>query len=195
MPERPLQGLPAAPGLAAGRARVATVRLGDAETVPSERCRAEVRRAHEALEAAAVELEALAEKLAGRDREPEAEIVRTGVLMAGDPALVHDVERAVLDTGLAAPAALMAASERHAAAIAALGDATLGSPALLRAASRCCSSTPPSSTRNCAILAAGRETELRLLLPMVDSPAQVEATRAAIRRALPPGAGRPPSVR
>jgi hypothetical protein len=55
----------------------------------------------------------------------EAEISRAGVLMAGDPVLVDDVERAVLD-GLPAPAALEAATARHATAIAALGDETPG---------------------------------------------------------------------
>jgi phosphoenolpyruvate-protein kinase (PTS system EI component) len=124
MAERTLQGLPASPGLAIGRARV----LGGAtvvrETVADERRPAEVARAHAALRAAAAELEALAGRVGG----DEAEIIRAGVLMAGDPVLVDDVERAVLD-GLPAPAALEAATTRHAAAIAALDDETLAARA------------------------------------------------------------------
>jgi phosphoenolpyruvate-protein kinase (PTS system EI component) len=124
MAERTLRGLPASPGQAIGRARV----LGGAavahEIVPAERRPPEVRRAHTALRAAAAELEALAARL-GND---EAEIIRAGVLMAGDPVLVDDVEQAVLD-GLPAPAALEAATTRHAAAIAALDDETLAARA------------------------------------------------------------------
>jgi phosphoenolpyruvate-protein kinase (PTS system EI component) len=124
MVERILRGLPASPGLAIGCARV----LGGAaiarETVPQERRPAQVERAHAALRAAAAELETLAERVGGE----EAEIIRAGVLMAGDPVLVDDVERAVLD-GLPAPAALEAATTRHAAAIAALDDETLAARA------------------------------------------------------------------
>jgi multiphosphoryl transfer protein len=124
MVERILRGLPASPGLAIGWARV----LGGAaiarETVPQERRPAQVERAHAALRAAAAELEALAERVGG----DEAEIIRAGVLMAGDPVLVDDVERAVLD-GLPAAAALEAATTRHAAAIAALDDETLAARA------------------------------------------------------------------
>ena len=92
--------------------------------MPAPRRPLEVRRARAALEAAAAELDALAGRLEAGGRGDEAEIIRAGVLMAHDPVLVDDVERAVLD-GLAAPAALEAATTRHAAAIAALDDATL----------------------------------------------------------------------
>jgi phosphoenolpyruvate-protein kinase (PTS system EI component) len=124
MAEQALQGLPASPGVAIGRAHV----LGGAAvarvTVPEGRRPLEVRRAHAALETAAAELEALAARVGGE----EAEIIRAGVLMAGDPVLVDDVERAVLD-GLSAAAALEAATTRHAAAIAALDDETLAARA------------------------------------------------------------------
>ena len=124
MAETSLQGLPASPGLAIGRARVLAGRATTRETIPEERRPQEVQRAHAALEAAAAELEALAERLGG----DEAEIIRAGVLMAHDPVLVDDVERAVLD-GLPAAAALEAGTTRHAAAIAALDDATLAARA------------------------------------------------------------------
>jgi signal transduction protein with GAF and PtsI domain len=101
MAETSLQGLPASPGLAVGRARVLTGAAATRETVPEARRPLEVQRAHAALDAAAAELEALAERLGGE----EAEIIRAGVLMAHDPVLVGDVERAVLD-GLPAAAAL-----------------------------------------------------------------------------------------
>ena len=124
MVERILRGLPASPGLAIGCARVLGGAAVARETVPQERRPAQVERAHAALRAAAAELEALAERVGG----DEAEIVRAGVLMAGDPVLVDDVERAVLD-GLPAAAALEAATSRHAAAIAALDDETLAARA------------------------------------------------------------------
>ena len=124
MAEQTLRGLPASPGLAIGCARVLGGATVARETVPDERRPAEVERAHAALRAAAAELEALAERVGGE----EAEIIRAGVLMAGDPVLVDDVERAVLD-GLPAPAALEAATARHATAIAALGDETLAARA------------------------------------------------------------------
>jgi len=124
MAEQTLRGLPASPGLAIGCARVLGGAAVARDTVPDERRPAEVERAHAALRAAAAELEALAERVGGE----EAEIIRAGVLMAGDPVLVDDVERAVLD-GLPAPAALEAATARHATAIAALGDETLAARA------------------------------------------------------------------
>ena len=158
MAERTLRGVPAAPGLAIGRARVwglarelaasdpaaapeqdrqagggpAGAAVGRDEVasrlVPAERRPAEVRRARAALEGAAAELDGLADRLEAEGRRDEAEIVRAGVLMAHDPVLVADVERAVLD-GLAAPAALERAATRHAAAIAALDDPTLAARA------------------------------------------------------------------
>jgi phosphoenolpyruvate-protein kinase (PTS system EI component) len=128
MAERILQGLPAAPGLAVGRARLAHARVESRERVPEPRRPLEVQRARAALSAAGAELEALATRLDAGGRGDEAEIVRTGVLMAEDPGLIADVEHAVLD-GLPAPAALEAACARHADAIATLGDPTLAARA------------------------------------------------------------------
>jgi phosphoenolpyruvate-protein kinase (PTS system EI component) len=128
MAENILAGVPAAPGLAVGRARLAHARAESRERIPEERRPVELRRAQAALAAAAAELEALAARLDADGRAEEAEIVRTGVLMAEDPSLFGDVEHSVLD-GLAAPAALAAATGRHADAIAAIGDATLAARA------------------------------------------------------------------
>jgi len=128
MPERMLQGLPAAPGLAVGTPRLAGTRVESWERVAEERRPLELRRARDALAAAAAELGALAERLESGGRTEEAEIVRTGVLMAEDPSLIADAERAAFD-GLPAAAALDAACARHADAIAALGDPTLAARA------------------------------------------------------------------
>jgi phosphoenolpyruvate-protein kinase (PTS system EI component) len=124
MAETRLQGVPASPGLALGRARVLGGPAPEHGTVPESRRPLEVRRAREALDTAAAELDALAACVGGE----EAEIIRAGVLMAHDPVLVDDVERAVLE-GLSAAAALDTATRRHAEAIAALDDATLAARA------------------------------------------------------------------
>lgn len=128
MTEHILEGLPAAPGLAVGRARRAHAPVESRERVPEPLRPLEVQRAHAALTAAGDELEALAVRLDEGGRADEAEIVRTGVLMAEDPGLIADVERSVLD-GLPAPAALETATARHADAIAAIGDAALAARA------------------------------------------------------------------
>ena len=128
MAEHVLRGLPAARGLVVGHARPAHARVESREQVPDQRRPRELQRAREALAAAAAELEALAGRLDAQGRADEAEIVRTGVLMAEDPGLVADVERATLD-GRAATAAIDAACARHAEAIAALGDPTLAARA------------------------------------------------------------------
>jgi phosphoenolpyruvate-protein kinase (PTS system EI component) len=128
MRENTLRGLPAAPGLAIGFARVLAGPAATAGAVPPERRPLEVQRAHAALAAAAAELDGLADRLAAGGRGDDAEIIRAGVLMAHDPVLVDDVERAVLDGHAAAPA-LEAATARHAAAIAELDDPTLAARA------------------------------------------------------------------
>ena len=62
-------------------------------------------------------------------RAAEAEIVETGALIAQDPLLIADVENAVIDGGLSAPEAILAATGRHAEAIAAIADETLAARA------------------------------------------------------------------
>jgi phosphoenolpyruvate-protein kinase (PTS system EI component) len=121
MAERVLPGLPASPGVAAGRARMLASALADATAGdPAE----ELARARAALERAGEALESLAARLRAEGRGDEAEIVETGVLMAADPALDAALEAAI-HAGLAASAALIRACAVHADAIAALGDPTL----------------------------------------------------------------------
>ena len=130
MDERLLQGLPAAPGIAAGPARVLARAVAVAATVLPEPARAEeLSVARRALAEAAAELERLAATLRADGRAEEADIVETGVLMAEDPALAADLEGAVLGAGRPAPSALLGAAETLAATIASLGDERLAARA------------------------------------------------------------------
>jgi multiphosphoryl transfer protein len=124
MAERILSGLPASPGLAVGPAVVLDRAQAATATVAPGLRAAEARRAAAALGAAAAQLEALADGLGSE----EAEIVRTGALMALDPALAADVE-ALTGSGLDARAALTAAADKHAQALAAIPDETLAARA------------------------------------------------------------------
>ena len=85
MAERSFTGVPAAPGLAIGRARVlrAVAASRQAPIEPDQRP-LELERATQAMAAAAAELSSLAERLRAGNRVAEAEIVETGVLMAED---------------------------------------------------------------------------------------------------------------
>jgi phosphoenolpyruvate-protein kinase (PTS system EI component) len=150
-----VQGLTASPGMAAGRAVV----IGVVDTAPAAKVglgnrAAQALVATGALEAAAVELEELACRLAADGLTADAEIVETGALMARDPGLVDAVERAVLDEGRAAVQALVSACEAQAALLAALPDELLAARAddvrsLARRAARLASGAPaptPEST-------------------------------------------------
>ena len=131
MSERLLQGLPAAPGAGAGPARVlggVPVETGVAALPAAERP-TELSRALAALALAGGELSALAESLRGGGRAEEAEIVETGVLMAGDPALTAELDRLVVVEGRAAAAALVAATDSLANTLAALDDERLAARA------------------------------------------------------------------
>ena len=66
---------------------------------------------------------------ANSGRDDDAEIVETGALMAADPMLESAVCDGVTERGLRAAAALLDASEEHAAAIASLPDACLAARA------------------------------------------------------------------
>jgi multiphosphoryl transfer protein len=129
--ERVLRGAPASPGLAAGHARIlpspsaVSARAPVAEDALAE----EAGRALAALERAAAELERIAAGLRERGRAEDAEIVETGALMAADPALEAEVATGVNARRLPASEALLAAAEKHAAAIAALPDPTLAARA------------------------------------------------------------------
>ena len=129
MSERVLQGLPASPGLGAGIVRRLGAEVVADVAVPLEARPAELVRAAAALADAGRELEALAERLRAGGRTDEADVVDTGALMALDPALTASLEREVLEQGLPAPAALVAACEEHAQAIAALPDELLAARA------------------------------------------------------------------
>jgi phosphoenolpyruvate-protein phosphotransferase len=130
MTEQALRGIPASPGVAAG-----TVRLLDPpsaserDAVPLARRAAEAKRAMEALRAAAAELEDLAATLDREGHDSEAEIVRTGVLMAADPSLAEAISRRVLEQGVAAPAGLVETADEHADLIAAVDDQALAARA------------------------------------------------------------------
>jgi phosphoenolpyruvate-protein kinase (PTS system EI component) len=107
-----------------------------------------------ALEAAAVELEELACRLAADGLPADAAIVETGALMARDPGLLDAVERAVVNEGRPAVQALVSACEAQAALLAALPDELLAARAddvrsLARRAARLASGAPaptPEST-------------------------------------------------
>jgi phosphoenolpyruvate-protein phosphotransferase len=118
--------VPAAPGLAAGRARVYRP-LADSQPAPVEAAQRprESERAERALAASAAELTSLAERLRGDGRAAEAEIVETGALMAEDPLLADTIRVAILEAGQSAPHAILQATERYAAQLAALEDETL----------------------------------------------------------------------
>ena len=120
-----LQGLPAAPGLAAGRAVVLDALATAEAIVPLAERHATARLATRALHAAADELEAIARTLVGAD----AEIVEAGALMARDPELEATVERAVLEDGQPAGAAIVAATDAMVEVLAALPDETLAARA------------------------------------------------------------------
>jgi phosphoenolpyruvate-protein kinase (PTS system EI component) len=124
-PERLLHGAPASPGLGHGRARRLDPPEPETEAaVPEDRRAAERDRALAALEAAAGDLDRLAERLAAEGRPSEADIVATGALMARDPALADAVARAA-DAGRTAPAALQAAADELAEPLLALDDPSL----------------------------------------------------------------------
>ena len=130
MAEQRLTGLPAAPGTAAGSARVLTpVRTAAAGTVPAAGRADELERARAALATAAAELDALAARLRAGGRPDEADIVATGALMAARPGARCAPSSATRGLGFAATAAVLEACGEHADAIAALGDEHLAARA------------------------------------------------------------------
>jgi phosphoenolpyruvate-protein kinase (PTS system EI component) len=155
MSERVLRGAPASPGLAAGHARVLSHPSGAPAhaPVPEAEREAEADQARAALAAAGAELQRIAASLRESGRDDDAEIVETGALMAADPALESTVRTLVLDEGAPAAAALLAATEEHAALIAGLTDPLLAARAddvrsLGRRAARIASGAPDETRRN-----------------------------------------------
>ena len=120
-----LQGLPASPGLAVGCPIVLDAPTAAEANVPLSERNATALLATRALQTAADELEALAGTLAAAD----AEIVEAGALMARDPELEAAVERAVLEDGRPAGAAILAATDAMAVLLAALPDELLAARA------------------------------------------------------------------
>jgi phosphoenolpyruvate-protein kinase (PTS system EI component) len=131
MSERVLSGAPASPGLAIGRARVLSHPSEDTarDPLPPGDAETEAERASDALRQAAGELERIAAQLREQGRGDDAEIVETGALMAADPILDSAVSEAVTERGLRAAAALLEATEQHAAVIASLPDDLLAARA------------------------------------------------------------------
>ena len=126
MSERALRGVSAAPGVACGKA-VVLDRAGahEAKTIrPADRP-PELDRARHALEVVADEMEQIALRLRDAGRHPEADIIETGALMAGDPGLAARVETLVMKSGRPAADALREAAEESAMELAQLGDAFL----------------------------------------------------------------------
>src|SRR4051812_27438631 len=111
MVRRELRGLPASPGAAV--AAVHHVPPLPPAGVVSGTDR-EGDRAHAALEAAAEQMEAVAERLRGEQRGAEAEIVETSALMARDPGLADAVDAALAAGTLSAAEAILEACRAQA---------------------------------------------------------------------------------
>src|SRR3954447_17469784 len=129
MGARELRGVAAAPGVAVGVVRLLAAVGPSGEQVPPERRAAERDRALAALERAARDLEALAERLTREGRPDDAEIVATGALMALDPSLTKAVGNAALPGGRPAADAILEACRAQADTLAALPDAMLAARA------------------------------------------------------------------
>jgi phosphoenolpyruvate-protein kinase (PTS system EI component) len=124
--ERALDGLAASPGRAAGSARVlAPAEPLDVGPVPRAAREGQAAQARGALDAAAVEITAIATALRESGHSDEAEIVETGAMIAQDPVLHRQIAAAVYDRGLPAAAAILDCTEAQARVIAQLDDAGL----------------------------------------------------------------------
>jgi phosphoenolpyruvate-protein kinase (PTS system EI component) len=122
---RTFQGVPASPGVATGHAVVlAPPPAGDAQPPGELDPRSAALRVDGALDAVAVDLRALADRLRSRGRADEGEIVGVGALIADDPTLRADARREA-EQGRPPAEAVTVAAERYATAIAAIGDPVL----------------------------------------------------------------------
>src|SRR5258705_929074 len=128
MSGRELRGVPAAPGIAVGVVRQLAAIAPSGERVALEHRAGELDRARGALEQAARQLEALAERLAAQGRADDAEIVATGALMGRDPSLEQAVGLFVLEGGLSAPDSIPEASAAQADLLAAISDPAPAAP-------------------------------------------------------------------
>jgi phosphoenolpyruvate-protein kinase (PTS system EI component) len=125
MGELALHGVSAAPGVTVGKAVVLDpIHSRAAKTVPPADRAHELELARGALEVAAAELEAIASQLRETGRNEEADIVETGVLMAGDPSLASRVE-SLINEGAPAPDALRQAADQISEELSQLPDPML----------------------------------------------------------------------
>jgi phosphoenolpyruvate-protein kinase (PTS system EI component) len=165
--EQRLSGVAGSHGIAIGT----VYRLVDVE-VPASGTGgpAEQARSLAALQAVAARLGAASERLQAAGRTDEAEILATGQLMADDPSLLAEVE--ALAANRPAVAALIEATERQAARLAAIPDPYLSARAadvrrLGRQAARLASGIQPGAARE---VDATREAGARPCAPTVDDP-------------------------
>ena len=128
--ERVLPGVPAAPGIGIGVARVQVAApVAPVGRIALDARPAEAAHAARALREAAAELEVLATRFRREGRAEEADILEAGALMAVDPALAARVEAAVASQGTPAAPAILDAAEAQAALIDSLDDANLAARA------------------------------------------------------------------
>jgi phosphoenolpyruvate-protein kinase (PTS system EI component) len=120
-----LVGHAAAPGVAVGAAWRRPKQDRSTHVVAVADRDDEARRAGVALDRAGAELSELADRLP----PDEGEIVRAGVLMAGDPALLAAVQEAVVERGIPAAEAIFQSTDAYAEVIAGLGDEVLAARA------------------------------------------------------------------
>ena len=124
MTERELLGLPAAGGVAVGRALVLRDIQADANGSGGE---AEQGRALEALARVGAELGETADRVRAEGRTDEADILESNRLMAEDPALLREVRE--LADQVSAVAAVVQATERHAVLLEDIPDPMLAARA------------------------------------------------------------------
>jgi phosphoenolpyruvate-protein kinase (PTS system EI component) len=150
MSERVLRGIAASPGIGAGPVHLLDPRPGeDSSSVPLSDRPATLEAAELALQSAAAQVAAVAERLRGEGRDDEAEIVDTGGMLAADPALLNSVRGRILDEGQSAAAAIIGAAGELAEQLANLEDEMLAARA----------DDIRSVGRRAALIAAGRRRE------------------------------------
>jgi phosphoenolpyruvate-protein kinase (PTS system EI component) len=131
MSERILRGLAASPGVGAGPAHLLDPKPADdgSGTVAlSERPDAS-ERAAAALERAAAQVSALANRIKAEGRTQDAEIVETGSLLAADPALLEAVRARIMESGQSPAGAIIDAADQLARKLSELDDPMLAARA------------------------------------------------------------------
>jgi multiphosphoryl transfer protein len=131
MSERVFRGLAASPGVGAGPAHLLDPKPAEEGscTVPlSDRPDAS-ERAAAALDRAAAQVSALAERLRGEGKAEDAEIVETGALLAADPALRSAVQVQIMESGQSPAGAILDAADQLARRLSELDDPMLAARA------------------------------------------------------------------